>query len=410
MTAFLDALIESVVVGAQLEAGLSPAFVAAQSNLGPRATVILGACSRPRGSRSAAWSAEDEAFLKQTTGFLSDLKIARKLGRSTWAVTIRRKRLGLPSAMHRKEWFTGEQVALGLDIDGHQIAKLFDRRVLASHLLPFQKRRVRVIDRTVLLTWLVNPMHWCYFDPARVNRFTLAYTRRRKAVCYDEEFWAYVLRLIDRQRRRWNDEWWTPGQVARYWKLGPDGDAYVNNAIHSKALPAVRYGNWKILKSDATRPGLKLRAFSHLDLVIERRDHNADADAYIVLGHALGVPFHVLGACVHEPSKVVSERLARLWALKRIPGIIRRYNLPVGCPWKSPAKHNRIGYVFADWNEPSNRQRFPGHARMIEGLLQKRGQKIKLTRRECQFLARVQNRAADRRKDQNGKRQRIIGK
>jgi len=49
---------------------------------------------------------------------------------------------------------------------------------------------------------------------------------------------------------RWGDEWLTPGQVAETHGVGHQD---VNRYIHAGKLPGVKWGNWRIRRSDAKR-------------------------------------------------------------------------------------------------------------------------------------------------------------
>lgn len=83
---------------------------------------------------------------------------------------------------------------------------------------------------TALVRFAVNPENWIYFKPEHVKD-------------------PYLKRLIQMRRARWPDEWWRIGQVAAYYGVSV---VAVNKCIHDGRLPATRWGNWWIKRSDAT--------------------------------------------------------------------------------------------------------------------------------------------------------------
>ena len=354
----VDALVESAAVVGQIAGGVAPAFVAAHSPLGARAVAVLAG---PRlTTKNPAWSAEDENRLRQWLGILSEDEIARRLGRTPVAVHLRWKRdLQLTAPSKRPDVLTAEQIAQGLGIDGHQAADLIHRGILPGRRLPFRGRVARVVDRTQFLMWVVNPRHWCYFKPARVACNPLK-TKHRRGRVYDVEFWQYVRRLIDRQRRRWQDEWWTPGEVARARGLGSkrSSTGFVNKAILSGKLPATRWSNWCILKSDAQAlPQHELIAYRGIGGKGQDHKHVSEAaDAFLVLALAVGCTYAETARMMKVKEKYVMSRLKRLRLLGRIPGLIADHGLRVR--WQ-PA----TGCVSADYRDYANR--FPRLARLM---------------------------------------------
>jgi len=103
----------------------------------------------------------------------------------------------------------------------------------------------------------VKSEHWILFRPDRVRDPALA-------------------RLVTLAVERWGDEWLTPGQVAEIHN--------VNRHIRAGKLPAVKWGNWRIRRSDAERVYFpKGRGTGH------ELDWSEEGDAFLVLARAVGL-------------------------------------------------------------------------------------------------------------------------
>jgi len=178
------------------------------------------------------WTAEEDAFLEANLGWLSEAEIAERLGRSVNAVHLRWFRdLKLPAPSRHPDIVTANQVAAMLGVDGHSIIKLINRGLLPARTLPGD-RNIRVIRRITLHRWVINPDHWPYFRPWQ------------KTIPD-----PHLRRLVTLKMARWDDEWWTPGQVAEY--HGLTSSNVINRRILNGDLPAIRWGNWWIKRSDA---------------------------------------------------------------------------------------------------------------------------------------------------------------
>lgn len=348
----LDALVEASAVFGELAGGVSPAVLVRRSS-DPRAVAVLAGRVAPRRSYNVSWTPEEDAFLRRHNGWISDQEIGRRLGRTRIAVILRRKReLRLPCPANIPLWLTGEQIAQGLSIDGHLVAWLVDRGILPGHYLPYEDQRLtRVVDRVTLLRWMVNPLNWIYFKPDRVGAKWGKAWLKRHAHKYDEVFWQKARRLVLRRREGWDDEWLTPRQVAQLHGLtDPEDHKFVNTAIRKGRLPATRWSNWWILRSDATAPGLVLctgRGKGRRG--VDRGRYSPAADAFLVLAFAVGLNCNMIDPMMGN-KKQADYRLRRLKEWSRIPKLIKAHALPV-------KYKRRTGDLFSDWREV--KRRFP---------------------------------------------------
>lgn len=329
----LDLLVESAVVQGQLAGGSPPAWVVAHSSLGCRAVAVLNGRIRRRGGKSPAWSPDEDEFLRVGLGILSEETIARHLGRTPVAVQLRWKRdLKLPAPSKAPGVITGNRIADTLGIDVHSVMKLIDRDILPGRRMP-GRRVIRLVNQTTFVRWAVNPMNWIYFKPQRVRD-------------------ARLRKLIELRRERWDDEWWTTGKVGRY-HHGVNS-RLVNRDILQGKLPAVKWGNWHVLRSDAIR----LHYFTGKGHGHER-DWSERADAFLILAHAVGFSTNAIAAMCGWDTSTVSYRLATLKREKRIWRLIRQHSLK--------AVYNaRTGELYADWK--CYRGRFPRLARAMDHL------------------------------------------
>lgn len=175
------------------------------------------------------WTPDEDAYLSSQIGRLTLAQIGEAIGRSENAVKVRQVRKQLPSASKRPGRYTGHQAGHILGLDIHAVCALHRRGILRFDVLPGEKG-ILSIRRVSLWVWAVNPEHWIYILPARVRDVRLR-------------------RLIELRAARWDDEWWTTGQVERYYGLA--GSTTVTAAIHRGRIPARRWGNWWIKRSDA---------------------------------------------------------------------------------------------------------------------------------------------------------------
>jgi hypothetical protein len=349
----IDALIDGAVVAGELDAGINPDIVAAKSSLGPGAIAVLAGknVEREKKAKEPRWSREDDQFLCESLGVISEEEISRILGRTVVSIHLRWKRdLCLIAPIKQKHILTVNQLANGLGIDSHSAMKLFDLGILPGYKLP-NDRKIKVVKRITVLRFICNPLNWMYFDPKRVNNSPLA--RNRGMKYYDTEFWSHARKLVLKKKSLWTDKWWRPGQVAKYHGLA--NSAAVNNAIRRGQLPATRWGNWWILKSNATDPALRFtQGKEKLEVTLKRWP---EISAFIVLAEAVGLTCRQIGILMNWDLKRVGYLLCGLHKRRLILGIIKKHGLDI-------YYNKRTSKTAACWDK--HRGRFPYLAKLIE--------------------------------------------
>lgn len=317
----IDDLISGIVIDSQAEDGVSVAWLASMH--GARAAVV--ACAG-RGSkkRSAPWTKEEEDFLRANLGWLTESEIAERLGRSVNGVRIHWKReLRLVSPSRDPNWLPLNQVAI---LMGVPCAKTVARWVDKFNLLPARRlalnRKTVAVWRGDLIRFATNPRNWLYFNPDRIID-------------------AGIRRLVEYKRKRWNDEWWSVGQVAAYHGVTVGG---VNKRIREGGLSAVDYGNWWVLKSHATDPRLK---FYRGKGSAETLPWSADLDSWCILARAVGLAFPTIAMLCGWESNRVDVRIRRM-SSEHIQRTIDRAGVPV-------CYNPDTGALWADWRVVANR-------------------------------------------------------
>ena len=327
----VDALIESVVAQAGLESGIAPAVLAAR---GMRVMPVMVEEYR-RSGWANRWTPEEEQFLREQIGLMSDAEIGAALGRSAFAIKIHRQRKGIPAHSKRPGWLTGNGAAKALGVDVHNIMRLCRRGILPHQVMPGE-RGILMVKKKILYRWAVNPMNWVYFRLEKVRD-------------------ARLRRMLELKQARWDDEWWTIGQAAAW--HGAD-DKVLNNAFHDGRLRGRQWGNWWVLRSEATRPGVHFWRGKGSNVTVEWSEA---MDAFLVLGRAVGISCNALDRMTRNKNSVKSSNSDyRLRILRReglIPGIIEKYGLEV-------EYDSERGVMWADWRE--HRERFPAVARAMD--------------------------------------------
>lgn len=315
MTDYLDALIDEAVIHGELAAGASPAWLSRHSD--PRLVAIMAGNHNKTAEHAQEWQPDEDAFLRRNLGWLSEQEIADHLGRTINAVRIRWKRdLRLPAPSKHPDRLTGHKAAQLLHVDVKCITHLMRLGILPGRILP-GKRGIHLIDRRRLLRWAVNPEHWVYFKPHRVTD-------------------PHLRRLLQLKQQRWNDEWWTIGQVAAYHGTHHTN---VNNYIHAGKIPAVDWGNWWIKRSDATNPNLR---FYNGKGAAEYLYWDPATDAFLLLARGVGISLRAIEKLCVWPHNRAEYRLRLLRRAGTIPNIIQRHQLAVHYNADS-------GYLWADW-------------------------------------------------------------
>jgi hypothetical protein len=343
----IDVLVEAAALAVEMEDRPLQWVVAGHGTATHDARLAVvaaqGRAVERRGWRPKApeWSPEEEQFLRDNHEWMSDEEMAYALGRTRDGVHIRRERvLKLPPMSKHPNWLTPTRIAAELlGVDNHAVLRLVRRGLLAAERLPWRNQgkapawRVR---RVTFMRWAVNPLNWIYFDPARVP---------------DE----HLRRLLELEAQRWGDEWWTPGDAAA-WHGVQHTD--INRFIHAGKIRGTKWGNWRILRSEATRPDLHIPKGRGTGF---DRAWSEAGDAFMVLARAVGCSTNAIAGMMGGWSTgTVSYRLAWLRRAGLVEGLLERYGLRV-------AYRAETGELWADWREYE--ERFPGLARAMGKLL-----------------------------------------
>lgn len=226
----LDGLIEEAAVYGELSSGTSAHWL--KSHADGRMVAVLATSENPGKGKAAAWTPEEEQFVRDHFRHMSDEEMGQALGRTAIAVKLCRKRhlTSLPPRSHDTALPTAKEVARLLGIGcSKSVTRLIQEGLLPGRTLPLN-RHIWGVPWPALVRFAVNPENWIYFKPEHVKD-------------------PYLKRLIQMRRARWPDEWWRIGQVAAYYGVSV---VAVNKCIHDGRLPATRWGNWWIKRSDAT--------------------------------------------------------------------------------------------------------------------------------------------------------------
>lgn len=348
----LDELLDAAVLEAALDDGRDPMLAARQFGVsrviavgGTRGDVPAPPAVHGQANR---WSAEEMTFLRANAGLLGEGEIGAALGRSVMAVKVRSKRLGLHSPTNHPDYLTAQRAALALGVDVHAVCGWIDRGLLAAELAPVRGRRIWRIRRSSFYAWALNPLNWVYF---------IRIVRRPERI-RDER----LRRLLVKRKVTWGDEWWTTGEAAEFHGVESTD---VQRYIVAGRLPAVKYQNWMVLRSEATRPGL--RFFRGRGAGVFERAGTPAGDAFIVLATAVGIPWAHISRMTRNRS--LGGAWTRWEAMKRrrgyVPWLIRAFGLPV-------LYRAGDGAVWADWRPLAHR--FPALARDWSAL--ERGERL----------------------------------
>ena len=343
----IDDLLEAAVLEGALAAGRDPALAARQ--FGSSRVIAAG----PGGTDGTAergmanrYSPEEDSFLRRWSGVLTTGELAEALGRSAVAICSQQHLRGLPRTITHPDFVTGQQMADSLGVDGHLILALAGRGILPAERVEFPSGRViHRMRRSGWYAWVLNPLNWVYLIPVIRAPHRIA----------DE----HLRRLIQRRAETWlapdgrPDAWWSTGEVAAYHGVS---HIDINRYIRHGRLPAVKWNNWWVRRSDATRPGF--RVFRREDGTLYLRGTPA-MDGFLVLAMSVGIP---------------SSHIARMMAGRlSYSGVVTRYHtiLQKGlAPWLArlydlPLRYG-AGGVWTDWRDVA--PRFPALARAWERL------------------------------------------
>jgi hypothetical protein len=336
----LDDLLEEATLHGALAAGRDPALAAHQFGAGRTLAALADRPATARATIAGVWSPADEEFLRQWAGVLGDAEIAERLGRSVTAVDLRRSRLRLPGPLTHPDYITANRMALALGVDAKAVYGWIARGIFpAAEVAPLTNRSfVWRARRSAFYAWALRPENWVYFYRSV----------RRPERIRD----AALRRLIVRRAARWGDEWWTSGEVAAYHDVDSND---VQRYIVAGRLPAARWQNWMVRRSDATRPGL--RFFKGKGEGVFERCGTPAGDAFIVLTAAVGIPAtHVSRMMGRSSHAAASERLKHILRRGHAPWLIRAYGLPVLYRARPEAgRYYPDGSLWADWRAVAHR-------------------------------------------------------
>jgi len=326
----IDTLLNQAVIEGEIESGAPVALLIAQcGDLSISSDVVSG-----RPARSNRWTEAEESFVRNNLGILAEDEIAKILGRSPIAVKLRRYRcLEMPPASDHPEYYNGRAAARTLGVDDHTLIKL-----LELGKIPYWRlggRETYMMRRVSLWRFAVNPMNWCYFwrSVQDLRRIIDPHLRR----------------LIARQKERWDDEWWTPGQVAEYYGVGHTD---VNRYIHSGRLErTAKFGNNWVLRSEATKEGIYFVKGKGK----WRPEWSEAADCFILIARSLNVFYCEMAGMMKMAEKSVAARRRVLHHDGLVQQLIDKYGLEIDYdPATGEVKASRetYGWMFprVDWD------------------------------------------------------------
>jgi hypothetical protein len=260
------------------------------------------------------WSTDEDGFLRANLGVLSEEEIAAALGRTPTAVHLRWSRdLGLPAPSKDPAYVTAHRAARMLGVDVHAVCGWIERGWLPARRLPFRDRKVWRIRLEHLKRFAIRPEHWILFRPERVRDHALA-------------------RLVAEMH-------------------GVD-HRDVNRFVRAGKLPAVKWNNWRIRRSDAWQAYFpKGRGSGHV------LDWSEEGDAFLVLARAVGLSLAEIARRMKRPAEQVRLRLATLHRRGQIPFLLGKYGI-------EGVLYRENGRLLADWRE--HRGRFPALARAMD--------------------------------------------
>ncbi len=292
-------------------------------------------CSRPR-----RWRDDEQQFIIANHHHMNDDQIGAALGRSGDAVKIYRNRhLKLPSITRLPDHPTLNQVACLMGVDVHAVCKWVRHGLIEAHDTGKGERPgqgpIQVISLAYLREWALQPERWMLFQADRI----------------DDAMRQQVLAA----QAAWGDEWWRPGQVADYWQCDK---RIVNWAIHRGIIPAVRWGNWWIRRSDAHRTPRPVwvgtgKGSSSLPWPVKQ-------DQFLVLAQALGLSYGQIAKFGTWEAPRVAHRLHTLLRGGDVPHLLREHGLD-GVQWR--VEQGKV-LLFADWRQFGHR--FPTLCRAVE--------------------------------------------
>lgn len=329
----LDGMLDLIVAVAEVESGASPEIVRARGG-----SLHAARLAKSRTKKSISWSQDEDDLLREWHGILPEEEISARLGRSTIAVHLRWSRdLRLPSPSKDPGYMTANRIARLLGVDAHKVIRWIDGGLLFGEVLPGSKE-IRRVRKDILLRCLLNPANWIWFDPGKVAN-------------------AGLRRMLARRAERWGDEWWTTSQVATFHGVTVKDVGRNIRLGKIQGVQAVNRGgrnnngswaNWFVLRSEATKEGLKFRKGKGRHL-----DYGDEAEAFMLLARAVGCSSSAIGSMMRVNSQTVVNRMNGL-SLVEMEMLNEKYGLDI---------HFRDSQVWADWR--LHKERFPRLARAM---------------------------------------------
>jgi hypothetical protein len=311
----LPSLIAEAVVHGELSTGTRGDWLARRAD--PRLVAVLGNTHQARENKPPAWSEEEDRFLVENLMWMTDAEIGAHLGRTAVAVELRWKReLRLTPRSKDEAWPTLQQVAYIMGVSCQKtVAMWINAGLIPARALATARHDIRAIAREALYRWAVNPENWIYFKPERVAD-------------------PHLRRLIELRAARWDDAWWTPGQVAAYHGVT---STPINRRILEGTLPAKRWGNWWIKRSDAV--ALTVRGGKGSPI---RQVEITAGDSFLLLARAVGLAWETIARMGKWTHAWPAYRFGLLQRAGLVEQVIAQHGLKV---------HYRAetGDVFADW-------------------------------------------------------------
>jgi hypothetical protein len=216
------------------------------------AALFAGVHLKAGKARMPAWTAEDERFLAENLGVLSEAEIGEALGRTVCAVHIHWKRdMGLKAPSKKPDILTANQAAKLLGVDGHSTALWVDAGLIPGRLMAGE-RKIRLIDRKALERWALDVNNWIYFDIEKIADGRLR-------------------RLTQLRKKRWGDEWLrttevaamhgvTTSEIKRMIQMGRLPSAvHVEHSLCGRHK-SLGWATWLVLRSDAEKLVIHTRA------------------------------------------------------------------------------------------------------------------------------------------------------
>jgi len=288
-----------------------------------RTAVKFAAVGQPPSKKARRWNKCDLDRVKQLLPFHSPSVIGNMLNRSADAIKIIRKRHNISASSKSAGWLTANRVRLFLGMpDARPVIGSVKKGFVLGHQITGET--TWMIHEISLRRWIISPISWAYFNPARIADMHLA-------------------RLVRLAQARWGDEWLSTHQVADM--KGTNSKA-VLQAIVRGSLPAIhlqqkdgRHGRawafWAVKRSDAAKWIYKARAYDLMD----------ETHAFILLAIAIGLSAERIGKLCGMSTETLAQRIRKINTACHASKLIRKHKL------KYLAFNPSLHGVHADWRK-----------------------------------------------------------